>query len=386
MKFFETFLAFLSVAHFVVGQEVDPPMPGWPAADGDGPVPGWAAVAGDVIVPTNEKAEGWMSMTEGFEGDILLSEEQLRQLNSSEPAERNAITSSYKVWPNNVIPYIIDPDSGYTADQIKAIEDGVATYNARTNGCVKVVKRTNQADYVKVVSQKGCFSYVGRQGGMQEVMLLASGCLSLSTIVHEFMHASGFWHEHNRPDRDNYIYLHMENVDAKWHYAFDRRSSSRKIGYYDYKSVMHYNAFAFSNNNKMSITRKDGKAPIFGNSNGFSDQDVEKMRVLYGCATTVGPSTKPTEGPCVNARSSCDYWASLKYCTETYTSFMLKNCQKACGYCSGGSATTTAAPTTAAPCEDKSQHCSYWKRLNYCTETYVGYMRANCAKTCGHCQ
>lgn len=64
-----------------------------------------------------------------------------------------------------------------------------------------------------------------------------------ATIVHEFGHAVGFEHEHQRPVRDNYVQIQWGNVGQGWEYAFDKYSSThidnRQIGY-DYRSVMHY--------------------------------------------------------------------------------------------------------------------------------------------------
>eukprot|EP00112_Aurelia_sp_Birch-Aquarium-sp1_P011049 Seg2332.1 transcript_id=Seg2332.1/GoldUCD/mRNA.D3Y31 product="Chymotrypsin-like elastase family member 2A" protein_id=Seg2332.1/GoldUCD/D3Y31 len=36
-------------------------------------------------------------------------------------------------------------------------------------------------------------------------------------------------------------------------------------------------------------------------------------------------------------------------------------------------------------CSDKSGSCAYYKGKGYCTQSYVAWMKNNCAKTCGHC-
>ena len=77
-------------------------------------------------------------------------------------------------------------------------------------------ERSTELDYVVVkshdfiddpVSLGGCYSSgKGRRGGKQYLNFERAGqgsmgCMYPGIIVHEFIHAWGFWHEHARPDR-----------------------------------------------------------------------------------------------------------------------------------------------------------------------------------------
>ena len=69
-------------------------------------------------------------------------------------------------------------------------------------------------------------SYVGMiNNGAQDVSL-DDGCvwkIRPGIVLHELMHAAGFFHEHTRPDRDIFIRINFENIlESKCRLSFLR--------------------------------------------------------------------------------------------------------------------------------------------------------------------
>lgn len=96
--------------------------------------------------------------------------------------------------------------------QLNLIYAAIKDYEKYT--CLRLKPRTNEKDYVKIVSDNtGCWSNIGRIGGEQTINLQIPGCVTKKgTVIHEIMHAAGFWHEHTRDDRDNYVTINFENI------------------------------------------------------------------------------------------------------------------------------------------------------------------------------
>lgn len=153
--------------------------------------------------------------------------------------------------------------------------------------CVKFIPRTNQADYLRIFSGSGCWSYVGRIGGRQDLSLQSSGCFSHGTIMHEIIHSLGYGHMHQHYDRDTLVRINWANVQPGYEHNFDKMSPSEWYNYgtpYDLSSVMHYGPYSFSKNGRLTIQALiSAQQSIIGQRTRLSTGDVQRINNMYQC-------------------------------------------------------------------------------------------------------
>jgi len=88
------------------------------------------------------------------------------------------------------------------------------------------------------------------------VLSLVSGCIEKGVIQYEFMHALGFTHEQNRPDREDYVTVFKENVIPKHVGNFKRDLSSKTLG------SPHYESTSFRINRATTIQTNNGEKKL----------------------------------------------------------------------------------------------------------------------------
>ena len=98
--------------------------------------------------------------------------------------------------------------------------------------------------YLNLTVTGKCRTFVGRgyQPG-SHIVEIGIGC-----VTHELMHALGFFHEHNRHDRDQHVKIHWENIIPGEDRNFEKHAKLEADTYgtpYDPCSVMHYPSRAF---------------------------------------------------------------------------------------------------------------------------------------------
>src|SRR5262249_41083444 len=113
--------------------------------------------------------------------------------------------------------------------------------------------------YFTLLTGGAGFSMVGMQATRgQYVWLTDPATFPAPNVAHEIGHAIGLFHEHTRPDRDNYIQINWGNLASGWSSQFDPPTlpgvalqPGQSVGDvfgtdFDFGSIMLYNSFAFS--------------------------------------------------------------------------------------------------------------------------------------------
>lgn len=221
------------------------------------------------------------------QGDILLGHVSQLGLRYGRPRQAaqpgvshaTAIGSELNdhLWPGAVMPYVVDPSlSGSDQNDLAAAIERVNQTTLKLRPATAA-----DADHLVFVNRgRGCYSYYGRIGGPQDVHV--GGCGS-STMIHEILHAAGFYHEHSRPDRDQYISVMWEEIVDGEQSNFEINEGARVYGAYDFQSIMHYSERAFSKRGQKTIVSKVQGVTV-GGASDMSPTDIAGINELYGSA------------------------------------------------------------------------------------------------------
>ncbi|XP_041349045.1 zinc metalloproteinase nas-1-like [Gigantopelta aegis] len=222
--------------------------------------------------------------------DMCLTHRQTRLLHGKRRGKRmkrKALKKMSKRWPNGTIPFEII-DGAFGQQDILVINQAMLEWEHHT--CLKF-RRSRESDRDRLVIQTGagCFSNVGRIGGPQPLVLGTGICRTKKVVVHEMAHAIGMIHEHQRPDRDSFIKVHLQNVKSRFVNQFDTFQSSAIDSYgveYDYLSIMHYGKTFFAEDGiSTTIETLDyAYQDMIGRTEELSFSDIKIVNSMYKCA------------------------------------------------------------------------------------------------------
>ncbi|XP_039269551.2 uncharacterized protein LOC120344405 isoform X2 [Styela clava] len=336
-----------------------------------------------------------------FEGDIKLTPKILinilDRLNVARGAKNHTLVDKafqLQKWNTTksgkyfLVPYVFDYSLSGAA--FRAILRAIEAFNTHT--CVRLISRTFEKDFLNFTDARGCWSYVGRNGGSQEISI-SSGCEYVGTVMHQIMHALGFWHKQSRQDRDKYIYILRQNIKSGFDGSFQKQTTDNIDNInsiYDYQSLMHFDQFAFSKdqNRWLTIIQANGNLYDKYNKDYFTGGDVDLINKLYNCPAatnstssgngTSGPKTKDLPQSCEDDAKNCAERKTKGECEGPLPKKVLMgiDCKATCGICK------------KETCKDDATNCEERKTKGECEGPLPKkvLMGIDCKATCGICK
>ncbi|EJW79056.1 hypothetical protein WUBG_10030 [Wuchereria bancrofti] len=123
---------------------------------------------------------------------------------------RAATARKERLWPNGVIPY--DISDNFTGEHKRLFQRAMRHWE--NNTCITFIPRQPEhLNYIVFTIDKcGCCSYVGRKINGPQAISIGKNCDKFGIVVHELGHVIGFWHEHTRLDRDQYVDIFYKSI------------------------------------------------------------------------------------------------------------------------------------------------------------------------------
>jgi hypothetical protein len=299
-----------------------------------------------------------------FEGDIKIHP-NMYPVVEDKNLQHAAIRGAKYRWTKATVPYKFN-------DSIRdlfreRIERAMKVFQNKT--CVKFVRWHNETDYIEITDDRGlCYSNVGRTGGKQ-VLSLSPNCTEKNVILHELMHALGFYHEHSRYDRDKFIEVDFGKVESLGlkRSDFEIKDNSTATVHntmYDFNSVMHYPATL--NGHQIIKPRYFG---VKIKARGLSRIDIYEINQHYRCDPyesseneadffIINTAVQPQITKCSDGKFYCGHeLEKMKYknisnkngvyrCNDKMEGVLYLNCTSPClqtnhsAHCSCGNKTT----------------------------------------------
>lgn len=353
--------------------------------------------------------------------DMVLTAEQykamyLKQEVKGGRVKRKATRPLVYRWTDATIPYEF-VTSHFNEDEVYYIQKAMDRWQETT--CVKFRPyASTDKNRIRFQNGNGCNSLLGMNGfrGVQAINLQSPGCRYSGLYLHEIGHAIGLVHEHQLPDRDQYIYIIYDNVAPsmrQWFDKYDEKDVNQYGVPFEYSSVMHYGVQAFSKDGSSQTirardpTREKEIGRVY--LKGLSFTDIKVVNLMYECnkhcladpsckepayldknCKCVKPedvtttTTTTTKDGCYNIwdDAECGGWASRGECDKNPL-WMKDNCKKSCEACTD----TGGGKPDEKECTNiwGDFKCNPWADRGEC-EANPEWMRENCAKACDACE
>lgn len=209
--------------------------------------------------------------------DMVFNEDGLNYI-YSQNVRSGARTEPTFYWPEGIVYYRYNSSVSDTT-MFRAAMDNISN----ATSIVFKPKRTYNYKFIEFNASSGNNSQVGMQQNGQIINIHDN---YTQTITHEILHSLGFFHEHCRSDRDNYITINWSNIRPEKAHNFQKfTQNGYNIGPLDFNSIMIYDSditdatFVYDTNIP-AMTKLNGLKFYQGLSLSF--YDIAGIAAIYG--------------------------------------------------------------------------------------------------------
>lgn len=203
---------------------------------------------------------------------------------SYDPVAKNGIIDESFRWTNATIPFYIE-ESHFNDSEVETILSAIKEFHTKT--CLRFTPYTlTDNNWVFITgNESGCWSSVGMIGeGGQQLNVNSPKCVRKGIVIHELLHAVGFYHQQSASNRDDYVKILWENIQTGKEFNFRKYDVKEVTDFdtaYDYSSIMHYSGKSFSKNGNQTILPLSSNITQLGQRDGFTDIDLAKLNRMY---------------------------------------------------------------------------------------------------------
>ena len=150
----------------------------------------------------------------------------------------------------------------------------------------EVHSTTSVKTYLVFCASEQNFARVGRRPGENTIELKVDSINPKRAAVHEISHALGIAHEHQSPNRDQFVKINVDNIAVKADQFATLLSGYVFEEPYDFESISHYDPFAASRSSNLKtieIVRPQDfhYYDVMGLKDTFSDSDIKAIKKMY---------------------------------------------------------------------------------------------------------
>lgn len=218
--------------------------------------------------------------------DVILTKDQFNYLsyyNAEKKPKSLIMTDFAKLWSNGKIYYTINNN---VSANLSANINSAINWLSTNTPLTFAVKSSSNSNFVKFNSSTGNNSLIGMTGGEQLINLTSDA--SVSTAIHEILHACGIHHEMGRNDRDNYVTINTSNIYSNKMHNFNKVGvlASVDVGIFDSRSIMMYPSktsdASFAKNINQNIITANNSNIVISPSSYPTTTDLLGINMLYG--------------------------------------------------------------------------------------------------------